>query len=65
MQVFDVSYYREGRWWVIEIPGVGAVTQAADRAKIRETARECIALYLDTHLNDVAVRIRQRGGPTL
>ena len=63
--------YREGRYWIVAIPALGAVTQARSVAEIRLMSRECVALLLDvplTRLRIAAVRrlsrVQVEGLPT-
>lgn len=38
---------REGRWWAIEIPALGGITQAVRLADVESEARNYIAVTLD------------------
>lgn len=46
-RVFSVTAHREGRWWVIDIPDVGAVAQASSWSTVRAEALGVAALMLD------------------
>lgn len=54
---YRATAHREGRWWVIEIPAAGAVTQARRVADVQWMARECVALTLDVSEDDVAIDV--------
>ncbi|MBT1623468.1 hypothetical protein KK101_12290 [Curtobacterium flaccumfaciens pv. oortii] len=54
---YRATAYREGRWWAIEIPAAGAVTQARRVADVEWMARECVALTLDVPEHDVAIDV--------
>lgn len=47
--------HREGRFWVIDLPAVGAVTQALSWEQVRPMAGECAAVALD--ISPARVRI--------
>ena len=48
---------REGRWWAVEIPELGGVTQAARLAEVETEARDYIAVTLDVAPSTVNVRV--------
>lgn len=48
---------REGRWWAIEIPALGGVTQAVRLADVESEARDYIAVTLDVAPSTVDVRV--------
>jgi hypothetical protein len=50
---------REGRWWAVEIPQLGAdaVTQAARLTEVATEARDYIAVVLDVRPSTVDVRV--------
>jgi len=54
---YRATAHREGRWWSIEIPAAGAVTQARRVADVEWMARECVALTLDVSEDDVAIDV--------
>lgn len=54
---YRATAHREGRWWAIEIPAAGAVTQARRVADVQWMARECVALTLDVSEDDVAIDV--------
>lgn len=57
MKTYDAIVTREGRWWMIELPSVGGVTQARRVAEVRLMAREYIAVTLGVKLEDVDVAL--------
>ncbi|RRQ26228.1 hypothetical protein DK926_19750 [Rhodococcus sp. Eu-32] len=52
---FRVVVTRDGKWWLISIPELGAVTQAREFSSVPTMAREVIALETGVALADVAV----------
>jgi DNA-directed RNA polymerase specialized sigma24 family protein len=55
---YTATARREGRWWTIAIPEVGAVTQARRAADVEWMARECVALTLDVPDSAVAIDVQ-------
>jgi hypothetical protein len=53
---YDATATRDGRWWLIEVPGIGA-TQARNLADAEDQARDLIAAVLDVDIDDVAVEV--------
>ncbi len=53
--LLHVYVYREGRYWIVVIPAVGAVTQARSTQEIRIMARDCAAVVLDVPLERVRI----------
>ena len=49
--------YRDGRWWMIEVPGVG-VTHARRVSEIEKMTRELVAVWFDVSVDDVSVELR-------
>ncbi|MDR1834067.1 MAG: helix-turn-helix domain-containing protein [Propionibacteriaceae bacterium] len=47
MRVYDVSLYREGRWWLVAIAELGGLTQARSLAEAAIMARGYIATWLE------------------
>lgn len=48
---------REGRWWAVEIPELGGMTQAVRLADVEGEARDYIAVTLDVAPSTVDVRV--------
>lgn len=46
-----------GRWWLVEVPEVGAYGQAASLADAEAVAREVTALALDVDPSEVAITL--------
>jgi len=57
MKTYDVKVTRDGRWWMIEIPGLDGLTQARRLDQIENMAREYIAVTLDVPLSHVVVSV--------
>lgn len=47
---------REGRWWVVEVDGIGA-TQVRDLRDAEVSARDMVALMCEVPVDDVEVRV--------
>ncbi|MBE7162911.1 MAG: hypothetical protein INR72_16850, partial [Williamsia herbipolensis] len=48
---------RQGRWWFVDLPGIGASTQARRSADIAWMARECAAMTLDVDDASIAIDV--------
>lgn len=44
IETFDVQIYRDGEWWMVEIPAIGGLTQARRRGEVEEMATSYIAV---------------------
>ena len=54
---FDAIASREGRWWLVRIPALDAVTQARSLAEIPVMARELVAAHLDVDIDELTVNV--------
>src|SRR5690349_16125958 len=54
---YDVNVYRDGRWWMIEVPSIDARTQARRVSAIKDQAVSLIATYLDVPLSQVEIKV--------
>ena len=54
---YDVNVYRDGRWWMIEVPSIDALTQARRVSEIKDQAVSLIATYLDVPLSQVEIKV--------
>ncbi len=57
---YKATATREGRWWIITVPELDAVTQARNVAEIDVMARGLIAALLDVEEDSVAVNVELR-----
>jgi len=57
MTTYEVAVTREGRWWMVEIPGLDGLTQARRLDEVEKMAREYIAVTQDVPISQVAVTI--------
>lgn len=60
MKTYDVNVYRDGRWWMIEVPDLDGLTQARRLSDVREEAIDYIAVATDVATSAVAVNIAGR-----
>jgi hypothetical protein len=72
MHTYEYRVYRDGRWWMIEIPQLGGLTQTRRIADVQKEATDWIALEVgiapsQIHLvltgvrvNDIDVLARER-----
>lgn len=56
-RTFDAIASREGRWWLVTVPALDAVTQARSIKEIPVMATDLVAALLDVDLDQVAVNI--------
>lgn len=61
MKTHNATATREGRFWVIDVPGVG-VTQGRTVAEAREMTRDLIAVMTEVPIEDVVVDIAFKVG---
>lgn len=54
-KTYDVNVSRDGKWLMVEIPEIDAVTQARFVGEVELMARDCIAVMLDLPVTEVAV----------
>ncbi|PWH04937.1 hypothetical protein DEO23_15815 [Brachybacterium endophyticum] len=57
-----VTAAREGEWWTLDAPDVGAYGQSATLGDAQSAAREFIALELDIELTEVEATIVPASG---
>ena len=53
MTTYDVNVTRDGKWWMVEVPAIGGLTQARRVTEVEDMARDLIAVTLDVPLSDV------------
>jgi predicted XRE-type DNA-binding protein len=54
---FEATVTREGRWWMITIPALDAVTQARSIKEVQLMATEVVAALLDVDPGEVSVSL--------
>lgn len=47
MKRYDVYAFQDRTWWMLEVPDLGAMGQAASRATVQADARDLISVWLD------------------
>jgi hypothetical protein len=52
-----VNVYREGKWWLVDVPAIEGLTQARRLSEARLMARELIAVTLGVPLSEVGVEV--------
>lgn len=52
-KIYTVRKYREGKWWMIEIPEIEGLTQTRDPSKIEAMARSYIAVDQGLEPSDI------------
>jgi hypothetical protein len=57
MHTYEISVYREGRWWMIYVPEIDELTQARHVGETEDMARSLIAVSAQTPIADVGVRV--------
>lgn len=60
---YEATAVKDGDWWFIEVPEVGAYGQAASLAKAPAVAREVTALWLDVDPAEVEVTVTAKPDP--
>jgi len=53
---FDYRVYREGKWWMVEIPAIDGLTQARHLTDVEDMARSYISLDQDVPPSEVQLR---------
>jgi hypothetical protein len=56
-RIFDAIASREGRWWLVRVPALDAVTQARSIREIPVMATDLVAALLDVDEADVTVNV--------
>lgn len=54
---FEATVTREGRWWMIAVPALDAVTQALSLTDVQLMATDVVAALLDVDPDDVTVSL--------
>lgn len=58
--IYDVTVERDGKFWLIRIPGIDGVTQARHRGEIEAMARDYISITLDLPEDSFGLDIDER-----
>lgn len=56
MTTFELKVYRDGRWWMIEIPEIDGLTQARRLGEVEDMARSFIAVDQDLAPSEVELK---------
>jgi hypothetical protein len=54
---YDVNVYRDGRWWMIEVPSIDALTQARRVSEVKDQADSLIATHLDVQMSQIEIKV--------
>lgn len=57
MKTYNIKVYREGKWWMVEIPELDGLTQARRLGEAQLMGREWIALATEAEVEDVDVSV--------
>jgi hypothetical protein len=57
MTTYNITATREGKWWMIDVPAIGGLTQARRLSEIKNMAVSLIAITLDVPASQVGVKI--------
>lgn len=57
MKTYDIKIYRDGRWWMVEIPELDGLTQARRVTDADQEAIDYIAVTTDVAQSQVAVNV--------
>ncbi|MGP5717986.1 hypothetical protein ACTXO9_19115 [Brachybacterium tyrofermentans] len=60
---YEATAMKDGDWWLIEVPEVGAYGQAVNLAKAPEVAHEITALWLDVDPAEIEVTVTAKPDP--
>lgn len=60
MTSYDVEIYRDGKWWMADIPELDVLTQSRRLSAIEDAAREAIAVTLDVAGNTFGMNVTMR-----
>lgn len=55
--VYEATVTQEGKYWVIDIPAIDALTQARDEDEVELMARQLVAVTKDIPLGDAKVKL--------
>ena len=56
MKTYEIRVYRDGKWWMIEIPGIDGLTQARRLSEVEDMARSYIAVDQDVVPSEIELR---------
>lgn len=56
MKTYRATATREGRWWVVDVPGIG-VTQGRTTREAERMAADLVAVMLDISAEGVSVSV--------
>lgn len=56
MRTFELKVYRDGRWWMIEIPEIDGLTQARRLGEVEDMARSFIAVDQDLAPSEIELK---------
>jgi hypothetical protein len=57
MHTYEIEVYRDGRWWMIDVPEIDQLTQARHAGEIELMAHELIAVSTGQSIDNIAVYV--------
>lgn len=55
--IYEATVTHEGKYWIIDIPEIDALTQARSESEVELMARQLVAVTKDIPLADAKVKI--------
>jgi len=59
MKTYEIRVYRDGKWWMVEIPEIDGLTQARRLSEVEDMARSFIAVDQDVAPSEIQLRSPQ------
>lgn len=56
MKTYEIRVYRDGKWWMVEIPEIDGLTQARRLSEVEDMARSFIAVDQDVAPSEIQLR---------
>lgn len=56
MKTYEIKVYRDGKWWMVEIPEIDGLTQARRLSEVEDMARSFIAVDQDVAPSEIQLR---------
>lgn len=56
VKTYEIKVYRDGKWWMVEIPEIDGLTQARRLSEVEDMARSYIAVDQDVAPSEIQLR---------